>query len=689
LEGSPLALELAATLVTTLPLAEIAAEINNNLDALTADTLVIEPRHRSIRAVFDSSWQTLSVSEQAVFARLSVFRGGFTREAAVMVAGATLPDLSGLIRKSFLSHLQGRYEMHELMRQYATEKLAQITGEQILTQEHHSVYYGRYLNQHIQQWQATYKPASLNEVAQEIDNVRAGFSWLLEQGEIDRLAPYLQNLWRFYQSQGRLTEAVDMLKQAITLISKQPTHSLQQAEWQYWLGKANWGLGKLGTCQQHLQEAVHSLGQPMPSTNGRLLMGLLGQCIHQIFNRFWSYRLSSKKGEEHTAVIAAKVYEQMAEIAYLASKMLPTIYCTLCAVNMAEKAPPSSTLAITYGNMMIACGSFGLHRLAVKYGELAERVATMLADLPTSGAVAERQGIYHNASGHWAQSEQVHEQAITIFRELKDERNLSDCLSNLAYVAYFQGDFTRYKAYWAQLDTLAQISHNVQHQSWAYTGQAQGLVGLGRLDEAMQMLAKAEPLLEHATATLIGKMGYYSILALAQVRRGEYLEALSAADTVLNMLEQSRPISYVVVYVYNELAEVFLSLWERALLGDPSTSPFLFVLKEKAHAICRSFFLFSMLHPVGRPYAVFYRGKCQMLARQNRQAYRTWQKCLRQAQKLQMVYLTGVVHYELSQCTKEAEHWAHWQQAKEIFTRLDAAYNLEQVENLLAATRTI
>jgi predicted ATPase len=122
--GMPLGLQLAATWVRVLSCAEIAQEIERDLDFLSTSQRHLPERQRSLRAVFDYSWQLLSDAEQAVCSRLALFRGGFSREAAQAVAGAVLPVLSSLVDRALVNRLgDGRYDMHELVRQYAAEHL--------------------------------------------------------------------------------------------------------------------------------------------------------------------------------------------------------------------------------------------------------------------------------------------------------------------------------------------------------------------------------------------------------------------------------------------------------------------------------------------------------------------------------------------------------------------------------------
>ena len=100
-----------------LPVSEIAAEIAKSLDFLETEMGDVPDRHRSLRAVFEYSWALLSSEERTTFLALSVFRGGFTREAAEAVAGASLRSLSTLANKSLIapSPETGRYAVHELL----------------------------------------------------------------------------------------------------------------------------------------------------------------------------------------------------------------------------------------------------------------------------------------------------------------------------------------------------------------------------------------------------------------------------------------------------------------------------------------------------------------------------------------------------------------------------------------------
>src|SRR5258708_1576469 len=145
-EGVPLAIELAAVWLKTINCQQIADEIQRDMDFLTSPLRNVQERHRSIRAIFEHSWQLLSSEEQATFRKLSVFRGGFTLEAAIHVANSSRQCLTALVDKSLVQMTPtGRFDLHELLRQYAKERL-EGADETAATQPAHSHYYPAFIH---------------------------------------------------------------------------------------------------------------------------------------------------------------------------------------------------------------------------------------------------------------------------------------------------------------------------------------------------------------------------------------------------------------------------------------------------------------------------------------------------------------------------------------------------------------
>jgi predicted ATPase/predicted Ser/Thr protein kinase len=206
-EGMPLGILLAAAWVQMLTPAEIAAEIGQGLDFLETDLRDMPERQRSMRAVFDHSWHLLTGREREVFGGLSVFRGGFTRQAAQRVTGASLRELRALVNKSLLQRTpMGRYEVHELLRQYAAGKLDQSPAASEAVRDRHCAYYAAAL----QEWEADLKgpreQAVLAEIEADSENARAAWNWAVERGHVEYIEQAIEGLCLFYDLRWRYQE---------------------------------------------------------------------------------------------------------------------------------------------------------------------------------------------------------------------------------------------------------------------------------------------------------------------------------------------------------------------------------------------------------------------------------------------------------------------------------------------------
>ena len=184
-QGLPLAIELAARWTRTLSCAEIAEEIERGLELLSDGKPGTREgaahRHRSMRAVFDHSWALLTAEEQHVLKRLSVFRGGFRREAAGQVSGAGLPVLSALIDKSLVWYGEsGRYSMHDLVRQYLAEHLALDPAEEKSALRQHSRYYLTLLQKSEPALRSPGQKNALQTLDEDIDNIRLAWNTAVE-----------------------------------------------------------------------------------------------------------------------------------------------------------------------------------------------------------------------------------------------------------------------------------------------------------------------------------------------------------------------------------------------------------------------------------------------------------------------------------------------------------------------------
>jgi predicted ATPase/DNA-binding CsgD family transcriptional regulator len=214
-QGMPLALELASAWTRVLSCAEIATEIERGLDILQTSARNVPERHRSMRAVLDQSWERLTAGEQAVLRKLALFRGGFTRESAAMIADASLHALSALVDKSWLyrSASTGRYDLHELVRQFAAERLAD-SGETEMLSRTYATFYAELVARCEAGIKRGGQSAALAELERDFENIRAAWAWAVAQRAISVLHPMLEAINFFCDMRARFHEGEALFRAA-------------------------------------------------------------------------------------------------------------------------------------------------------------------------------------------------------------------------------------------------------------------------------------------------------------------------------------------------------------------------------------------------------------------------------------------------------------------------------------------
>lgn len=197
--GSPLALELAAAWVATMPLAAIAEEVARDRDFLTSTQHDRVDRHRSLRAVFEHSWRLLTAPERACLAALAVFRGGFDRAAALAVASANATILARLAARSLIMRTDDdRFVRHPLIHQYTEEKLDADPVAARTTRARHAAHLLTVAEDTVVRLGREPTGAALERLEADHANLRAALAWADAAGDrrtLLRLASALVSFW--------------------------------------------------------------------------------------------------------------------------------------------------------------------------------------------------------------------------------------------------------------------------------------------------------------------------------------------------------------------------------------------------------------------------------------------------------------------------------------------------------------
>jgi predicted ATPase len=225
--GMPLGIVLAAAWVSLLTVDEIAAEIGQSLSFLEADLRDLPERQRSLASVFEYTWQRLPPAEREVFMRLAAFRGGFSRHAAQDVAGASTRLLLSLVEKALIqSSAPGRFEAHELLRQYGQQMLERA-GKLEAAYTAHSRYFLSSVQLLEQDLKGRRQLAALAEIEADLDNLRAAWSWALATQDHAGIHGALEALHLYFTLRGRNHEGSQMLWHAYIQLDDTSTSDLR------------------------------------------------------------------------------------------------------------------------------------------------------------------------------------------------------------------------------------------------------------------------------------------------------------------------------------------------------------------------------------------------------------------------------------------------------------------------------
>lgn len=217
--GMPLAIELAAGWTRVLSVGQMVEELSRGIDFLATNLRNLPQRHRSIRAVCDSSWQMLTPDEQEVYRRLAVFRGGFTLEGARRIADATPFLLVGLVDKSLLQRDDGgRYRRHPLLWQYAYDRLAADVHLLAEATAAHIDMYVDLLQQCEVELVGPHQVEARNRIQDDLDNLLAAWRAAVDMHRYDAVDRMARPLYLFFNGNrfARGRELFDWTARALT-----------------------------------------------------------------------------------------------------------------------------------------------------------------------------------------------------------------------------------------------------------------------------------------------------------------------------------------------------------------------------------------------------------------------------------------------------------------------------------------
>ncbi|HEX9596957.1 MAG TPA: tetratricopeptide repeat protein, partial [Anaerolineales bacterium] len=554
-EGMPLALELAAPWIRTLSCREIAEEIGRSLSFLTTTVRNVPERHRSISVVFEQTWRRLSAQERMILQQLAVFRGGCTRLAAEQVTGATLPVLSSLVDKALLRRTNtGRYELHELIRQFAESQLQVDPRAADATQRRHRDFFMGFLATRTAGAKGFKQLDTLAEIEADLDNVRLAWRGAAANRESAAIERSAECLFVYYLYRNGYDEGILEFGRAMTAFAP-PPDGLDDDGWTSdpvvpdqeveLVGFLRAGLGyflahrrDLQKGQMVLEQALARLRRATPDARRKIAFALLWlgwahyfrgqtlagkQCARESlalltetgdnWGEGWALLLLGNCLREGSPAEAADVYQAGVTLCRESGDQIVLSYLSFnlgaaaTALGRYAQAQPSIDLGVTIserlGNFLgLGYSLFYRGRLEISLGRYDQAIQTLQQALTYFNKVgtvhASRAQTYLGLAHHLQEDQdlaaRLYGQALERFKAANSKLEYSRCLNGLGCLAYDQGKL--HQAERLQRESLALLQETEPDSALVagtlrYLGQVLIAFGEHRHAEAQESLRQA------------------------------------------------------------------------------------------------------------------------------------------------------------------------------------------------------
>jgi predicted ATPase/DNA-binding SARP family transcriptional activator len=484
--GVPLAINLAAGLVRLMPIAELAQELATNLAMLATTRRDLPERQRSLRAVFDHSWRLLAPHEQMVLSRLAVFRNGFTREAAALVAEASLPVLATLVDNSLVRYTTthasiGRYNLLELVRQFANEHLRAQSALHSATIALHGNYYLALLSRYGAALRGGEQQEAALVIAREIDNIRAAWRWAMEGGEFELPQTASEGLFWFYEMRGWFREGAELFAQAAA--SPALGNSQRGAAtagrllaYQGWcmfqLGQQRAGRALLATARSILQ------GTPTPAA---LIPALVYSSACAYYSGDYAEAedlarealgLSQGLADQHSASVALTV---LGQIAALVGHYDAARHYSLASLELERELDNRWGMAFPLISLGRVAQAQGAYREAQGYFQEGLLIRTTFNDQRGVALCLHNLGDTAIALGEQSEAVWFYQKALAIFREIGNQEGAIAALNGLGDAALAQQEAQRARAAFGEALAIARLASSLPRILDAVSGIAMAL----------------------------------------------------------------------------------------------------------------------------------------------------------------------------------------------------------------------
>lgn len=509
--GSPLALEMAAALTRMYTCAELAARITAGPDALSASFQDVPERHRSMRAVFESSWALLSREEQAVLARLSVFRGPFGMAAAQAAADASPEVVAALVDKSVVQWPErDRFALHPLLQQFLAEKrqlLEESEQPADQTETRHARYYLGLVAQEAARLGTSQSEAAQAVLTRVLDDIRAAWDWAVAHRMITEIADCLEGLMRFFMLSGLIREREELTAAAARSLSAgfAPQNELwARVLYQLHYFNAN-SRGILNQFEAALESALAALGfthhleEPILIAN---VQGLIGHLYQDLGNYrkaldFQEQALELLRGEQAPARLALLLVRTGASN-YQLGRYDQAHACYRQAYDLYTGMDYQPGIADALSGMGIVAYYRKQYADAVTYNRQAEEIDRRLGNKIALVRHAANLGLVLQARGDRTEALAAYRRALAINAEIGSDQFASLLCTGIGSLLLDQGESEEARDWLEKAIRISREAGDRYNLAEALIEHTRLMLTLDRLPEAQRDHAEA--------AEIIGKI---------------------------------------------------------------------------------------------------------------------------------------------------------------------------------------
>lgn len=497
-EGMPLALELAAAWMRTLTVAKVVEEITKSVDFLTSTLRDAAPRHRSLRAVFDSSWRMLTAAEQAAYAGAAVFRGGFDAAAARAVIDASPALLARLRDQSLLRRdADGRFRRHPMLLQFAIAHLQADAPRWAESMRCHIHYFAQMLEEQTPALYSAAQPVALAAIRRELDNIWQAWRLAGEQRDFAFFDAVLDAMLLVFDILGLMRTASELCRSAGQQLAREdfqtPAERIVAARVQALEGVAEFRLGNFARARE-LTEAAHAV-----MTAERATPWVLG----------------------HTHIFLGGAYFGLGDL----ERTLAEFHHALDAYTAADSAWGCAT---ALGNIAEMHMVWGAHGQALDYAERAQRLAEPTGNPYLLAHNTYRLAVLLAGAGDYPAAQRYQQASLRYAQQLNYASGEGMAIASLGDIAFATGDFVEAERRFADAVELHRTAGNWMDEARALVRQAEATLALAQLEICRALLHTAlrKAMQTDAAAVQIDALYQIARLWLRQQRSDDALPLL-------------------------------------------------------------------------------------------------------------------------------------------------------------------